>query len=315
MEFALGIDIGGTSTVFGLVNRRGEILRQDKMETSVYDTSIDYIDALCRRLKMMIESSDAGRIAGIGIGAPNGNFYTGEIKDAVNLPWKGSIPLARLVEERMGLKTTITNDANAAALGEMSYGAARGMKDFVMITLGTGLGSGIVANGQLIYGADGFAGELGHIIAVRGGRRCNCGRNGCLETYASATGVVRTARELLASYKEPSVLKDTSIALTSKWISEAAEKGDPLALQIFDYTAEILGQSLADIVATTSPEAFILFGGLSKAGKLLLDPVHKYLEANLLSIYKNRVSVLPSLLPDSDAAVLGASALAWKGGS
>lgn len=315
MEFALGIDIGGTSTVFGLVNRRGEILRQDKMETSVYDTSIDYIDALCRRLKMMIESSDAGRIAGIGIGAPNGNFYTGEIKDAVNLPWKGSIPLARLVEERMGLKTTITNDANAAALGEMSYGAARGMKDFVMITLGTGLGSGIVANGQLIYGADGFAGELGHIIAVRGGRRCNCGRNGCLETYASATGVVRTARELLASYKEPSVLKDTSIALTSKWISEAAEQGDPLALQIFDYTAEILGQSLADIVATTSPEAFILFGGLSKAGKLLLDPVHKYLEANLLSIYKNRVSVLPSLLPDSDAAVLGASALAWKGGS
>lgn len=311
MEFALGVDIGGTSTVFGLVNRRGEILRQEKMDTAVYETAVEYIDALCIRLKAMTEAPDVDRIVGIGIGAPNGNFYSGEIKDAVNLPWKGSIPLVRLMEERMGLKTTITNDANAAALGEMNYGAAKGMKDFVMITLGTGLGGGVVANGHLVYGADGFAGELGHVIAVRNGRRCNCGRNGCLETYASATAVVRTARELLGSSQEPSVLRDTSIALTSKWISEAAEQGDKIALQVFENTAEILGQSLADFVATTSPEAFIFFGGLSKAGKLLLDPVRRHMEANLLGIYKNRISVLPSLLPDSDAALLGASALAW----
>lgn len=311
MEFALGIDIGGTNTVFGIVNRRGEILRQEKMQTTGYDTVAEYIEALSGRLRPLISGPEVERIVGIGVGAPNGNFYTGEILNAVNLPWQGSIPLARLLQEATGLKTTITNDANAAALGEMSYGAAKGMKDFVMITLGTGLGSGIVANGQLIYGHDGFAGELGHVIAVRDGRRCNCGRSGCLETYASATGVVKTARELLAESKEPSVLRDSSVALTSKSIAEAAETGDGLALQVFEYTARILGQTLADVVATTSPEAFIFFGGLSRAGKLLLDPVRLNLENNLLGIYKNKVAILGSLLPDSDAALLGASALAW----
>jgi glucokinase len=253
MEVALGIDIGGTNTVFGIVNRRGEILRQEQMQTTGYDTVAAYIDALSSRLRPLISTPEFERVVGIGVGAPNGNYYTGEVLNAVNLPWKGSIPLSRLLQDAMGLKTTITNDANAAALGEMIYGAAKGMKDFVMVTLGTGLGSGFVANGQLIYGHDGFAGELGHVTAVRGGRRCNCGRNGCLETYASATGVVKTARELLAESKEPSVLRDTSVALTSKSISEAATQGDPLALQVFNRTAEILGQCLADVVAITSP--------------------------------------------------------------
>ena len=311
MEVALGIDIGGTNTVFGIVNRRGEILRQEQMKTKGHDTVAAFIHALSARLRPLIDAPEYERVVGIGVGAPNGNYYTGEVLNAVNLPWKGSIPLARLLREATGLKTTITNDANAAAIGEMTYGAAKGMKDFVMVTLGTGLGSGFVANGQVVYGHDGFAGELGHVIAVRGGRQCNCGRKGCLETYASATGIVRTAEEILASRNDHSLLRNSPYRLSAYSISEAARAGDSLALELFERTAETLGQCLADVVAITSPEAFVFFGGLSKAGRLLLDPLQRHLEANLLGIYKNRISLLQSLLPDSDAALLGASALAW----
>jgi len=308
--FALGIDIGGTNTVFGIVNRRGEILAQDVMPTTGYATVAAYIEALSARLLAMMEGVGRNTIIGAGVGAPNGNYYTGEVTNAVNLPWEGSIPLARLLSEALGLKTTITNDANAAAIGEMMYGAAKGMKDFVMVTLGTGLGSGFVANGQLIYGHDGFAGELGHLIAVRDGRDCACGRKGCLETYASATGIVRTAEEWLETRHDHSALRGLE-KITAKAITEAAREGDGLALELFEYTGKILGQCLADIVTITSPEAIILFGGLARAGNLLLEPTKRHMEQAMLGIYKNKVALLPSTLPDSDAAILGASALAW----
>jgi glucokinase len=245
------------------------------------------------------------------MGAPNGNFYTGEIVLAPNLPWRGVIPVVKIVTELLDLKTTLTNDANAAAIGEMMYGAAKGMKDFILVTLGTGVGSGFVANGQMIYGHDGFAGELGHVIAVRDGRKCGCGRNGCLEAYASATGIVRTANEWLDERNDASILRAHKDKITAKLIHEAAEQGDALAIELFDYTAKILGQVLADMVAITSPEAIIFFGGLAQAGDLLLGPVHKYMEENMLNIFQNKVTLLQSALPDADAAILGASALAW----
>ena len=311
-SLALGIDIGGTNTVFGIVNRRGEILVQDSMLTAGYPTVAGYIEALSEKLLSMMDGAGRNMIAGAGVGAPNGNYYTGEVTNAVNLPWKGSIPLAKLIGEAIGLKTTITNDANAATIGEMMYGAAKGMKDFVMVTLGTGVGSGFVANGQLIYGHDGFAGELGHLIAVRDGRDCACGRKGCLETYASATGIVRTAREWLSERADDSVLRDViSVTLSARMITEAAQAGDKLALEIFDFTGKILGQCLADVVAITSPEAIILFGGLARAGALILEPVKRHMEDSMLGIYRNKVALLPSTLPDSDAAILGASALVW----
>ena len=249
--------------------------------------------------------------AGIGVGAPNGNFHTGEIVFAPNLPWTGIIPLAKMIAEATGIETTLTNDANAAAIGEMIYGAAKGMKDFVVVTLGTGLGSGFVANGQLIYGHDGFAGELGHVIAVRDGRRCGCGRNGCLETYASATGIVRTAEQWLEEKKDDTVLRKQAGKITSAGIFDAAKAGDKFAVALFEYTGKILGQALADVVAITSPEAIILFGGLANAGTLLLEPAKRHMEDNLLHIYKNRVPLIQSILPGADAAILGASALAW----
>lgn len=308
---AIGIDIGGTNTVFGLVNRRGEILEQGKIKTTGHPTLAAYIESLATAIAPMTEKAGRSAIAGIGIGAPNANYYTGEISNAANLPWKGLIPLSRLMEEATGLHVKVTNDANAAAIGEMAYGVAKGMKDIIMVTLGTGVGSGFVANGQLIYGHDGFAGELGHVIAVRDGRSCGCGRKGCLETYASATGIVRTAHEWLEQEDLETSLNDHRGQLTAKLIQEAAANGDKVAIRLFEFTGRILGQTLADMVAITSPQAIIFFGGLAHAGKLIIEPTQKAMEDNLLVFYKNKIALLSSALPDADAAILGASALVW----
>ncbi|HAD33360.1 MAG TPA: glucokinase [Chitinophagaceae bacterium] len=309
-ELVLGIDIGGTNTVWGIVDARGHILSTDKISTKGHLNPETFMQALYINVNTKAPAELIPQITGIGIGAPNGNYYSGCIEFAPNLEWKGVIPLKDLSEKHFKIKTRITNDANAAALGEMQYGAARGMKDFIMVTLGTGVGSGFVANGALIYGHDGLAGELGHVIAVRNGRACGCGRKGCLETYTSATGVVRTAQELLENYPGKSLLQD--VPLSSKEIAFAAEKGDELSIRIFDFTAQILGQSLADAVAITSPSAIIFFGGLSQSGELLMKPLKNYFEENLLSIYRNKVQILSSQLPESDAAVLGAAGLAWN---
>ena len=257
---------------------------------------------------------DAFRAKGIGIGAPNGNYYSGTIEFAPNLPWKGVIPLAAMFEERLGIPTALTNDANAAGIGEMTYGAARGMKDFIMITLGTGVGSGIVINGQMVYGHDGFAGELGHTIIRReNGRLCGCGRHGCLETYCSATGVARTAREFLAARTDASLLRNIPAEnITSKDVYDAAVQGDKLAQEIFEFTGNILGEALADAIAFSSPEAIVLFGGLAKSGDYIMKPIQKSIDDNILNIYKGKTKLLVSELKDSDAAVLGASALAWE---
>ena len=247
------------------------------------------------------------------VGAPNGNYYKGTIEFAPNLPWKGVIPLAALFEDKLGIPTALTNDANAAAIGEMTYGAARGLRDFIMITLGTGVGSGIVVNGQLVYGHDGFAGELGHVIVERDGRICGCGRKGCLETYCSATGVARTAREFLVARSEPSLLREIPAEeIVSKDVYDAAIKGDKLALEIFEYTGNILGRALADFIAFSSPEAIILFGGLAKSGDLIMKPIQKAMDENVLKIYAGKTKLLLSQLKDADAAVLGASALGWE---
>jgi glucokinase len=313
-QLALGIDIGGTNTVFGVVDRRGNLLCEGAMSTRGYDDVTLYIESLYRKINPLIEKvGGTDHLRGVGVGAPNGNFYNGTIEFAPNLPWKGVIPLANLIRERFCLQAVITNDANAAAIGEMTYGAARGMKDFIMITLGTGLGSGIVANGQLIYGHDGFAGELGHITVEDEGRLCGCGRYGCLETYASATGILRTMEELLKKKKTDSTLRQLpSEQLNSKSICDAAIAGDKLALEAVEYTAKILGKALANAIAFTAPEAIILFGGLTKAGKLLMDPTRKYMDRNVLKIWSGKVKLMQSELKESHAAILGASALVWE---
>ena len=264
------------------------------------------------RLLSSIDAED--KIFGIGVGAPNANYFTGMIEDGVNLPWPTPIPFAQMLSEKFGIPVAITNDANAAAIGEMTYGAARGLKDFIMITLGTGVGSGIVINGQLVYGHDGFAGELGHVIVKRNnGRLCGCGRTGCLETYCSATGVARTAREYVEITDEPSLLRDIPVEeITSKDVYDAAMAGDELAKRVFEYTGNILGEALADFTVFSSPEAFVIFGGLAKSGELLLRPLRESMERNMLSIWKNKVKVLQSELKEADAAVLGASALGWE---
>lgn len=313
-QYVVGIDIGGTNTVFGIVDARGTIIASSSIKTAGHEKVEDYVDDVCKNLLPLIsEHGGTERIRGIGIGAPNGNYYTGTIEFAPNLPWKGILPLAAMFEKRLGIPTALTNDANAAAVGEMTYGAARGMKDFIMITLGTGVGSGIVINGQVVYGHDGFAGELGHVISRRDGRQCGCGRKGCLETYCSATGVARTAREFLASHTEPSLLREIPVEnITSKDVYDAAVKGDKLAEDIFEFTGNILGEALADAIAFSSPEAIVLFGGLTKSGSYIMDPIKRSIDKNILSIYRDKTKILVSELKDSDAAVLGASALAWE---
>ena len=313
--YAIGIDMGGTNTVLGIVNKHGVVVSRSSIKTSTHEDVNLYINDICEELKPLIESvGGKDKIRGIGVGAPNGNFYTGNIEYAPNLPWKGVIPFAKLLSEKIGIPAAITNDANAAAVGEMSYGAARGMKDFIMITLGTGVGSGIVVNGELVYGHDGFAGELGHTIAVReNGRTCGCGRTGCLEAYCSATGVARTAREILETTDTESVLRKLSIDnITSKDVHDAAVAGDTLAMEIFDFTGKILGQCCADYVTFSAPEAIILFGGMTKAGDYIMKPLVEHMEKNMLSIWKGKVKVLFSELKEADAAILGASALGWE---
>jgi glucokinase len=313
--YVVGIDIGGTNTVFGIVDARGNIVLNGAVKTDAFKDNInDYVDGVCRCLLPLIEAKGGvEKIKGIGIGAPNGNYYSGTIEFAPNLPWKGVIPLAAMFEERLGIPAALTNDANAAAVGEMTYGAARGMKEFIMITLGTGVGSGIVINGQVVYGHDGFAGELGHVIVRRDGRPCGCGRKGCLETYCSATGVARTARELLAARTDASLLRNIPVeSITSKNVYEAAVEGDEIAMEIFSTTGRILGEALADFIAFSSPEAIVLFGGLAKSGHYIIDPIRRAIDDNVLAIFKGKAKLLVSELKDSDAAILGASALAWE---
>ena len=307
--YVVGMDIGGTNTVFGIVDSRGNVLATDSVKTQSFSKIEDYVEAVSSKLRPLIESfGGVEKIKGMGVGAPNGNYYNGTIEFAPNLPWKGVIPLAALFEEAIGVPTALTNDANAAAIGEMTYGAARGMKDFIMITLGTG-----VINGQLVYGHDGFAGELGHVIVRRDGRQCGCGRKGCLETYCSATGVARTAREFLVARPEPSLLRDIPAEdIVSKDVFDAAVRGDKLAQDIFEYTGRILGEALADFIAFSSPEAIILFGGLAKSGDYIMKPIRKAIDDNILKIYEGKTKLLISELKDADAAVLGASALGWE---
>jgi glucokinase len=312
---AIGIDIGGTGTKFGIVDRNANILFSGEISTRGHKEVETFIDELHRSLSPFIDKAGGtGRIKGIGIGAPNGNFYKGTIEYAANLEWKGIIPLTKMIEDKFHLPAVLTNDANAAAIGEMMYGAAKEMKDFIMITLGTGVGSGIVANGKLIYGHDGFAGELGHTIIIPDGRlHEGTGKHGSLESYASATGVRLTAIEFLKNSKEESLLRSIPAnKIDSKKVYDAAIQGDKLAKEIFDYTGKILGMALANFVMFSSPEAIILFGGLTKAGELILKPTRQHMEENLIQVFQNKVKILVSHLKEADAAILGASALVWE---
>ena len=314
--YVVGIDIGGQTSKIGVVDARGTVLAQTVIRTDNHSEVDLYIAELADAVKKVIrEAKVEGAVRGIGVGAPNANYYDGTIENAVNISWGGgkSINFSKLLSEAMGgLPVALTNDANAAAVGEMTYGAARGMKNFIMITLGTGVGSGIVINGDVVYGHDGFAGELGHVAAVRNnGRFCNCGKTGCLETYASATGVARTAREWLELTDEPSVLRNLD-NIASKDVFDAAKEGDKLALKIFEFTGKILGRSFADFIAFSSPEAIVLFGGLARAKEFLTEPIESAMNANVLPLWKNKVKLVYSQLKESDAAILGASALAWE---
>ncbi|NWK67165.1 MAG: ROK family protein [Sediminibacterium sp. Gen4] len=312
---AIGIDIGGTGTKFGIVDRVGNVLFSSEMSTRKHAEVETFIDELYNHLSDLIaKAGGVGRMKGIGVGAPNGNYYTGTIEYAPNLPWKGIIPLAKMIEDKFKLPVTLTNDANAAAIGEMMYGAAKGMNDFIMITLGTGVGSGIVANGKLVYGHDGFAGELGHTIIIPDGRMHEgTGKKGSLESYASATGVRLTTLELLEKSDQPSWLRNVPVdEIDSKKVYDAAMEGDELAKSIFEYTGKILGLALANFVMFSSPEAIVLFGGLTKAGDLILKPTRESMEENLIQVFQNKVKILVSHLKESDAAILGASALVWE---
>ena len=314
-RYAIGIDVGGTTTKFGVVNATGEILVQDRIPSNQHELVDEFIDSLYSKLQPMIEQyGGVDHFAGIGMGAPNGNIYSGTIEYAPNLRWKGIIPMAELISNKFGLPTRLTNDANAAAMGEMMYGCAKGMKHFITITLGTGVGSGIVIDGKIVVGHDGFAGELGHtIIRPEGRLHKGTGMKGSLESYASATGVRETAIELLTMHPEKeSMLRDYTInEMTSETVYQCAMKGDAIANEIFEFTGMILGESLANFVMFSSPEAIVLFGGLTKAGNLLMVPTRKHMEENLLPIFKNKVKLIFSELKESDAAILGASALVW----
>ncbi len=312
-KIVIGIDIGGTNTCFGFADDEGKLIYEYSIPTYAQQKAELLFERLFNKINEDYKSFSAEyELVGIGIGAPNANYYKGTIEQPPNLNW-GTVNILEIIKKYSPLPSVITNDANAAAIGEMLFGAAKGMKDFIVITLGTGLGSGIVVNGKLVYGADGFAGELGHVIVDRNGRECGCGRKGCLETYASASGIRRTVIEMIETTDMPSTLRDIDIHyLTAKDISEAAKRGDKLALDAFDFTARILGFKLADTVAHTSPEAIILFGGLARAGDLIIKPTKLFLEENVLNIFKNKVKVIPSALPGGSAAVLGAAALIWN---
>ncbi len=311
-EVAIGIDIGGTNTVFGIVDKKGNVISKNNISTSGHDDLQAYINILNSSIKDLLNDlEEEVSFKGIGIGAPNANFYTGTIEHAANLDWKGVLPFADMMKDHFDVPVYLTNDANAAALGEKIYGGAKEMNDFIFITLGTGLGSGIFANGKLIYGHDGFAGELGHINAVPNGRLCGCGKRGCLETYVSATGIVNNAIDFLNSTDEDSLLRDIK-DFSSKDIYEAALKNDTIALQVFDFTANVLGISLADAVAILSPEAIFLFGGLANAGDLILQPTKEYMEENLLQVFKDKIDIRLSELDGGNAAILGASALVFS---
>jgi len=317
-SFVVGIDVGGQTSKIGVVNERGDVLAQKVIRSDVYGTDAEaFIGALAEAVKDCIKSAgkEESEIRGIGVGAPNGNYYTGEIGFAPNLAWAAgkSVKFSEILSSKMGgMPVSLTNDANAAAVGEMTYGVARGMKNFIMITLGTGVGSGIVVNGEVVYGHDGFAGELGHVCVVRhNGRPCGCGKTGCLEAYCSAIGVARTAREWLEMSNEPSLLRDVP-EISSKDVYDAAKNGDELAIRVFDYTGAILGRAFADFVAFSAPEAIVLFGGLARSKEFLYEPMLKAMNENMLSIWKDKVKIVFSSLKESDAAILGASALAWE---
>lgn len=316
-SFVVGVDVGGQTTKIGVVDARGEVLSQMVIRSDSFGTDADaYVTALAQAIRQCVsDAGKEGQIRGVGVGAPNGNYYTGQIAYAPNLPWAANeaVEFSKLLSDKLdGIPVSLTNDANAAAAGEMTYGVARGMKNFIMITLGTGVGSGIVVNGQVLYGHDGFAGELGHTCAVRyNGRSCNCGKQGCLEAYCSAIGVAKTAREWLESSDEPSLLRDVQ-NITSKDVYDAAKDGDKLALRVFDYTAKLLGRQCADFVAFSAPEAIVLFGGLARAKEFLYKPMLDAMDAELLPIWKGKVKILFSQLKESDAAILGASSLAWE---
>jgi len=309
-----GIDIGGTNTKFGIVDQKGKVYADGSISSDTHKDINLYLDELAASVRKLLEDSGKDtKLEGIGVGAPNANYYSGAIEFAPNLRWRGMIPLASLIQSRFDVPVAITNDANAAAMGEMMYGGAKSMKNFIVITLGTGLGSGIVVNGGVVYGHDGFAGELGHVNVFEDGRHCGCGRKGCLETYVSATGIKRTVYELLARRIEESELRSIPFdELSAKNISEAADRGDQIALKAFEVTGKILGKSLADVVALFSPEAIFLFGGLAMAGDHIFKPARAFMEKNLLSIFQEKVKILPSELIKQNAAVLGAAGLIWK---
>lgn len=309
----VGIDIGGTNTVIALIDQKGNVLTKTKLTTPDYPQVEDFVVAVTKSINALHQNHKDLPLDSIGIGAPNGNFYSGTIEQAPNLPWKGIIHLRELFLTHFDVPVFITNDANAAALGEMHYGAAKGLKNFMVVTLGTGVGAGLVVNGKLLYGHDGFAGELGHFTVEKGDRSCNCGRRGCLETYASAGGIVQTALDQLARVRLPSALRSIpKNQLSAKFVCQAAQQGDALALEMVDYTAEKLGFALANIILITSPEAIIFFGGVAKAGDILLKPTKEYMEQNLLNIFKNKVKLWQSQVPENHAALLGAAALAWE---
>jgi glucokinase len=317
--YVIGLDLGGTNAVLGIVDQRGEIKATTAKKTQHYDTAEAFIEASVNALLPIIEQvGGIEKIRSMGVGAPNGNYYKGTIEIAPNIKWAHDciVPLGKMFSEKLnGIPVAVTNDANAAAIGEMVYGVARGMKNFIVITLGTGVGSGIVVNGQLVYGSDGFAGELGHVTMVRGeeGRMCGCGRKGCLETYCSATGVARTARELLDKTSRPSLLRDIKPNdITSLDVSIAAGKGDELAKEIYEFTGKMLGEACADFATFCSPEAFIFFGGMTKAGELIMDPIRRAYDAHVLPVFKGKAQFLVSGLDGASAAVLGASAIGWE---
>ncbi|MFZ1731442.1 MAG: ROK family protein [Bacteroidota bacterium] len=312
-EVMAGVDIGGTNTVYGLVDRDGNIVAEGKMSTAVYEDAEGFLESLAIHVLALVEAAETPlQLCGIGVGGPNGHYFSGTIEEAPNLPWKGTLEVTDILSSHTKVPAVLTNDANAAAMGEMLYGAARNMKDFVVVTLGTGLGSGFVVDGKVLYGWSGFAGELGHVIVQENGRACGCGRRGCLETYVSAPGLVRTVMELLGDAPRDSALRDIPMnAMTAKHVAEAAHDGDAVAREAFAKTGHILGLALANTIAMTSPQAIILFGGLAQAGRLILDPTREAMESMTMQVLKGSTRLLLSALMERNAAVLGAAALAW----